>query len=107
MLIRQIQAGSYVPLPLRQLWVPKKDGSWRGLAVPTVRDRIVQQALLNVLHPVMEPQFEDASFAYRPGRSPRAAVRQVQHWQQQGYNWLLDGDVVKYFDHVQHERLVG
>jgi CRISP-associated protein Cas1 len=107
LLIRQIQAGSYVPLPLRQLWVPKKDGSWRGLAVPTVRDRIVQQALLNVLHPVMEPQFEEASFAYRPGRSHLAAVRQVQHWQHQGYNWLLDGDVVKYFDHVQHDRLVG
>jgi CRISP-associated protein Cas1 len=68
LLIRQIRAGTYVPLPLRQLWVPKKDGTWRGLAVPTVRDRVVQQALLNILHQVMEPQFEEASFAYRPGR---------------------------------------
>jgi CRISP-associated protein Cas1 len=79
LLIRQIRAGTYVPLPLRQLWVPKKDGTWRGLAVPTVRDRVVQQALLNILHQVMEPQFEDASFAYRPGRSHLAAVRQVRY----------------------------
>jgi CRISP-associated protein Cas1 len=107
LLIRQIQTGNYIPLPLRQLWVPKKDGTWRGLAVPTVRDRIVQQALLNVLHEVFEPQFEDCSFAYRPGRSHLAAVRQVRYWQQEGYTHLLDADVVKYFDHVQHDRLVG
>jgi CRISP-associated protein Cas1 len=84
-LIRQIESGNYIPLPLRQLWVPKKDGAWRGLAVPSVRDRIVQQALLNVLHPMMEPHFEDCSFAYRPGRSHLAAVRQVNEWHQQGY----------------------
>lgn len=106
-LIRQIESGNYIPLPLRQLWVPKKDGTWRGLAVPTVRDRIVQQALLNVLHPLLEPQFEDCSFAYRPGRSHLAAVRQVRDWHQQGYEWLLDADLVKYFDNVQHDRLVG
>ncbi|XHX78430.1 MAG: reverse transcriptase domain-containing protein [Stenomitos frigidus ULC029] len=61
--------GTYRPMPLRQFCVPKKSGGWRILRVPTVRDRIVQQALLNALHPVLEPQFEDCSFAYRPGRS--------------------------------------
>lgn len=106
-LIRQIESGNYIPLPLRQLWIPKKDGTWRGLAVPTVRDRIVQQALLNVLHPLLEPHFEECSFAYRPGRSHLAAVRQVNEWRQQGYEWLLDADVVKYFDNVQHDRLLG
>lgn len=74
-LIRQIESGSYVPLPLRQLWIPKKDGTWRGLAVPTVRDRIVQQALLNVLHPLLEPHFEACSFAYRPGRLLRSSPK--------------------------------
>ena len=105
-LVRQIEQGTYQPLPLRQLWVPKKDGTWRSLAVPTVRDRIVQQALLNVLHPMMEPQFEDCSFAYRPRRSHLMAVRQVNHWHHEGYEWLLDGDLVKYFDNVQYPRLL-
>jgi CRISP-associated protein Cas1 len=105
-LLKQVKTGQYQPLPLRQLWIPKKDGTWRGLGVPTVRDRIVQQALLNVLHPVMEPQFEDCSFAYRPGRSHLSAVRQVNYWHHQGYEWVLDGDLVKYFDNVQFPRLL-
>ncbi len=109
-----MQRGTYQPLPLRSFAIPKKSKpkpgevpkpEWRWLAVPTVRDRIVQQALLNLLHPLLEPQFEDCSFAYRPGRSYKAAVRQVDQWRQQGYDWVLDADVVKYFDNVQHSRL--
>lgn len=106
-LMRQIMAGTYQPLPLRQLWIPKKDGTWRGLAVPTVRDRIVQQALLNVLHPILEPQFESCSFAYRPGRSHLMAANQVHALQRRGYQWVLDADLVKYFDNVQHSRLLA
>ncbi|MEM1253273.1 MAG: CRISPR-associated endonuclease Cas1 [Cyanobacteria bacterium P01_H01_bin.21] len=106
-LMRQIMAGTYSPFPLRQLWIPKKDGGWRGLAVPTVRDRIVQQALLNVLHPLLEPQFETCSFAYRPGRSHLMAAQQVHTWQRRGYQWVLDADLVKYFDNVRHERLLS
>ena len=106
-LIRQIMAGTYQPMPLRQLWIPKKDGTWRGLAVSTVRDRIVQQALLNVLHPIFEPQFEACSFAYRPGRSHLMATRQVHSLQQQGYDWVLDADLIKYFNNVQHSRLLA
>jgi CRISPR-associated protein Cas1 len=111
---RQLQNGTYQPMPLRSLSIPKttkpKPGElpkteWRGLAVPTVRDRIVQQALLNLLHPILEPQFEECSFAYRPGRSYKSAVRQVEQWRQQGYDWVLDADVVKYFDNIQHARL--
>lgn len=99
--------GTYRPLPLRQIFIPKKDHSWRELRVPAVRDRIVQQALLNVLHPLMEPHFEACSFAYRPGRSHRMAVEQVTAWQRRGYEWLLDADIVKYFDHVGHDRLLA
>jgi CRISP-associated protein Cas1 len=111
---REIERGTYQPLPLRSLSIPKKSKpklgevpktEWRGLSIPTVRDRVVQQALLNLLHPVLEPQFEDASFAYRPGRSYKAAVRQVDIWRKRGYDWLLDADVVKYFDNIRHERL--
>ncbi|MEO0490488.1 MAG: reverse transcriptase domain-containing protein, partial [Cyanobacteria bacterium J06659_2] len=98
--------GSYRPLPLRQIFIPKKDKSWRELRVPAVRDRIVQQALLNVLHPVLEPHFEACSFAYRPGRSHYMAVDQVTAWHRRGYEWVLDADIVKYFDHVGHRRLL-
>jgi CRISP-associated protein Cas1 len=113
---RQLQNGTYQPLPLRSLQIPKrtviKPGErpkleWRRLAVPTVRDRIVQQALLNLLHPILEPQFEDSSFAYRPGRSYKSAVRQVELWRQQGYDWVLDADVVKYFDNISASRLLA
>ncbi|NJR61337.1 MAG: CRISPR-associated endonuclease Cas1 [Cyanobacteria bacterium CRU_2_1] len=96
---------TYRPMPLRQLFVPKKDGTWRTLGVPTVRDRIVQQALLNALHPVLDPQFETCSFAYRPGRSHIAAVQQVAAWRDRGYEWVLDADIVRYFDNIQHSRL--
>jgi CRISP-associated protein Cas1 len=73
--------------------------------VPTVRDRIVQQALLNILHPVLEPQFEHCSYAYRPQRSHKMAVQQVAYWRDRGYEWVLDADIVEYFDQVQHPRL--
>lgn len=89
-LLQQVAQNTYRPLPLRQIAIPKKRGGWRILRVPTVRDRIVQQALLNVLHPVMEPQFEPESFAYRPGRSHKLAVEKVTAWHRQGYEWLLD-----------------
>lgn len=111
---RQLQVGTYQPMPLRSLSIPKKSNpkpgapprtEWRGLSVPTVRDRIVQQALLNLLHPILEPEFEDCSFAYRPGRSYKAAVRQVEQWRKQGYDWVLDADVIQYFNNVQHARL--
>jgi CRISP-associated protein Cas1 len=104
---KTLKNASYRPLPLRQLYIPKEDGNWRSLAVPTVRDRIVQQALLNVLHPVMEPEFASCSFAYRPGRSHLMAVQQVLLWRDRGYEWVLDADIVKYFDRVQHQRLLS
>jgi len=111
---RQLHQGTYQPLPLRTFKLPKppklKPGEppqleWRQLAVPTVRDRIVQQALLNLLYPILEPHFEASSFAYRPGRSHHSAVRQVDQWRKRGYDWVLDADIIKYFDHVQHDRL--
>jgi len=104
---RQVDQGTYQPLPLRQRFIPKKGGGWRELGVPTVRDRIVQQALLQVLHPVMEAEFEPNSFAYRPGRSHRLAVEQVAHWGSRGYDWVLDADIVRFFERVQHPRLLA
>jgi CRISP-associated protein Cas1 len=106
-LIKAVQENRYTPLPLRQFFIPKKDNTWRTLGIPTVRDRIVQQALLNILHPALEPHFSSASYAYRPGRSHLMAVRQVAKWRDQGYHWVLDADLVSYFDNVQHDRLLA
>lgn len=106
-LLQAVRNGAYQPLPLRPLYIPKKNEGWRGLAVPTVRDRIVQQALLNILYPLMEPQFENCSYAYRPGRSYKMAVQQIDHWHDRGYNWVLDADIVQYFTQVQHQRLLA
>ncbi|MGF1500028.1 MAG: CRISPR-associated endonuclease Cas1 [Elainellaceae cyanobacterium] len=105
LLERDLVGGTYQPMPLRRFAIPKKDGTRRILGVPTVRDRIVQQALLNALHPVLEPEFEPCSFAYRPGKSHKTAVRQVSYWRDRGYEWVLDADIVKYFDNIQHPRL--
>jgi CRISPR-associated protein Cas1 len=103
---RSLVAGTYRPLPLRQLFIPKKQG-WRELAVPTVRDRIVQQALLQILHPLVEPQFEPCSFAYRPGRSHRMAAQEIMRWRDRGYEQVLDADIVQYFSNIQHQRLLA
>lgn len=98
--------GTYRAMPLKPLVTPKKSGEWRHLAVPTVRDRILQQALLNVFHPIMEPQFEPCSFAYRPGRSYKMAVQRLRYWYKQGYRWVLDADLVKFFGEINHQRLL-
>ena len=104
---RSLASRDYHPLPLRQLFIPKKNGEWRELGVPTVRDRIVQHALLNILHPLLEPQFENCSFAYRPGRSHLMAVRQIAQWRDRGYEWVLDADIVHYFENILWQRLLA
>ena len=103
----RVAEGRYRPMPLRQLFIPKQQGGWRELGVPTVRDRLVQQALLQVLYPVMEAEFEPVSFAYRPGRSHRMAVERISHWHARGYDWVLDADIVKYFNNIRHQRLLA
>ncbi|NJL02199.1 MAG: CRISPR-associated endonuclease Cas1 [Spirulinaceae cyanobacterium SM2_1_0] len=103
----QVASGEYRPLPCRQILIPKKAGGWRELRVPTVRDRIVQQAVLNILYPLLEPEFARVSFAYRPGRSHHLAVEQVAAWQARGYEWVLDADIVKFFDRLAHARLLA
>ena len=97
---------TYQPSPCRQAVIPKRNGSKRELKIPTVRDRIVQQALLNVLHPLMEEKFSSASFAYRPNLSYINAVEKVADWRDLGYQWVLDADIVKFFDNIDHSRLL-
>jgi RNA-directed DNA polymerase len=97
---------TYQPSPCKQVIIPKRNGTQRELKIPTVRDRIVQQALLNILSPFMEKKFSSASFAYRPNLSYINAVEKVAEWRDMGYQWVLDADIVKFFDSIDHRRLL-
>jgi len=102
----EVSTGKYQPFPLKQVMIPKSENKWRELKIPTVRDRIVQQALLNVLTPIFEPSFSHSSFAYRPNLSYINAVETVAQWREQGYHYVLDGDIVQFFDNINHQRLL-
>ena len=104
-LSRELTAGSYEPLPLIMFKVPKSAGGERVLRVPAVRDRVVQNALIAEILPAFEAEFEDCSFAYRKGRSVDQALDEIESLHQQGYEWLVDGDIRDYFDSVDHSLL--
>ena len=97
---------SYQPQALKQVKIPKKEGQWRELHIPILRDRIVQQALLNVLYPLTETLFSNDSFAYRPNRHYTDAVKRVAYWRDQGYLYVFDGDIIQFFDNLDHHRLL-
>ncbi|MEO1373249.1 MAG: reverse transcriptase domain-containing protein [Cyanobacteria bacterium J06635_10] len=105
-LMNSVADGSYQPLPCKQVIIPKRNGSQRELKIPTIRDRIVQQALLNVISPLMEEKFSPVSFAYRPNLSYINAVEKIADWRDMGYVWVLDADIVKFFDNIDHHRLL-
>lgn len=98
--------GSYEPQPCKQVVIPKRNGNVRELKIPTVRDRIVQQALLNVLAPIAEVKFSPVSFAYRPNLSYLNAVEKVADLRDDGYSWVFDADITKFFDNIEHSRLL-
>jgi len=98
--------GTYTPQPLKLVLIPKKSGGMRSLGIPTIRDRVAQQAVYRVIAPVWEPHLSEASFAYRPGRSVGKAVRVVEKWRSRGYIWVVDADINSYFDNVDHGMLM-
>jgi group II intron reverse transcriptase/maturase len=102
----KVADGTYQPRPYLQVAIPKKSDGYRFLSIPCVRDRIVQQALLNILHPEIDPQLSPTSFAYRPQVSYLQAVEAVAQCREQGYEWVLDADIVKYFDNIDREILL-
>jgi group II intron reverse transcriptase/maturase len=99
--------GTYIPSPVRRKEIEKPGGGMRMLGIPTVQDRYIQQMLLQVMTPIFDPGFSEHSYGFRPGRSAQDAVRAAQKYVQGGKEWVVDMDITKFFDHVNHDILMA
>ncbi|HHT9121418.1 MAG TPA: group II intron reverse transcriptase/maturase [Candidatus Wunengus sp. YC63] len=102
----EITEQTYFPLPLLKILVDKGNGEARALCIPTVRDRVVQTAVLQLIEPILEREFEECSFGYRKGRSVKQAVYKIKEYYEQGYHWVVDADIDAFFDSVDHALLL-
>ena len=105
-LISQIKSREYKPLPVKRVEIPKPNGGVRKLGIPTVIDRIIQQALVQKLTPIFEPTFSEYSYGFRPNRRCQNAIDRALELLNQGYEWIIDLDLEKFFDNVPQDKLI-
>lgn len=103
----QIRNKKYCPKPVKRVEIPKPDGGVRNLGVPTVVDRFVQQAIAQVLTPIYEPKFSESSYGFRPDRCCEMAILKVLEFMNDGYQWVVDIDLEKFFDNVSHDKMIS
>jgi RNA-directed DNA polymerase len=103
---RKLRDGSYEPLPVKRVEIPKPDGSKRKLGIPCVRDRMVQQAIYQVIGVIIDPHFSESSFGFRPSRNQHQAIKQSIKYYEQGYKVVVDCDLKSYFDTINHQKLM-
>lgn len=104
---KNIKTRRYKPSPVRRVEIPKDNGEMRNLGVPTVIDRVIQQAIVQVLIPIYEPQFSESSYGFRPNRCCEMAIIKALEYMNDGYEWVVDIDLEKFFDNVNHDKLIS
>lgn len=106
-IIERIQCGKYRPQAVRRVNIPKPNGGTRKLGIPTVTDRVIQQAVVQVLTPIFDIEFSEFSYGFRPNKSAHQAIEQARLYVEEGYNFVVDIDLEKFFDRVQHDKLMS